>query len=181
MTLIISKSGSLHGTDEHDWKWWHENVPIKLRKLHREGYQIVIVSNQGRLTVNGQEAAEAQPFKLKMELVMKELGIPTTVMVACANDICRKPRVGMWALLGGPLRSTSIDASQSFVVGDAAGRERDYSDIDRHFSMNLGIDFFTPEVFFRGEPAEGRAINLTLHGIYLELKETNVCIVYIKI
>ncbi|KAI2470179.1 polynucleotide kinase 3 phosphatase-domain-containing protein [Annulohypoxylon bovei var. microspora] len=154
MTLIVSKSGTLHGTDEHDWKWWHEQVPIKLGKLHREGHQIVIVSNQGRLTKNGKEAPEAQLFKRKMELVMKELGIPTIVMVACANDICRKPRVGMWSLLGGLLRSTNIVASQSFVVGDAAGREKDYSDIDRHFAMNLGIGFYTPETLFIDEPPE---------------------------
>jgi len=114
----------------------------------------VIVSNQGRLTLNGEELAEAKPFKVKMESVMRALGIPVTVMVAGDNDLCSKPRTGMWSLLGGPLGNTKIDRSQSFMVGDAAGREKDFSDNDRHFGMNLHIGFSTPEGFFRGEPAK---------------------------
>jgi bifunctional polynucleotide phosphatase/kinase len=114
----------------------------------------VIISNQGRLTRNGEELAEAKPFKVKMELVMRALGIPVTVMVAGGNDLCRKPRTGMWSLLEGSLGKTKIDKSQSFIVGDAAGRKNDFSDNDRHFGMNLQIGFFTPEEFFRGEPAK---------------------------
>lgn len=152
MTLLVSKSGTLHGVDEYDWTWWRENVPVRLKELYHEGYIVVIVSNQGRLTtLDGEEAPEALPFKRKLESVMRELAIPVTTMVACANDLCRKPRVGMWSVLefDGPL-----NAAESFVVGDAAGRPKDFSDSDRHLGENLGVDFFTPEVFFENAPAE---------------------------
>ncbi|CAH0023216.1 unnamed protein product [Clonostachys rhizophaga] len=46
----MSKSGTLHGKDETDWRWWHESIPEKLRALDFDGYTIIIASNQGRLT-----------------------------------------------------------------------------------------------------------------------------------
>jgi bifunctional polynucleotide phosphatase/kinase len=151
---MVSKSGLLRGKDEYDWKWWHQTVPSKLSNIHQEGYTVVIVSNQGRLTLHGEELAEAKSFKVKMESVMRALGVPVAVMVAGDNDLCRKPRTGLWSLLGGPLGNTKIDKSQSFVVGDAAGREKDFLDNDRHIGMNLQIGVFTPKEFFRGEPAK---------------------------
>lgn len=163
MTILVSKSGTLHGLDENDWTWWRENVPVKLEALYQQGYIIVIASNQGRLTtLEGGEAPEAPAFKSKMESVMRELAIPVTTMVACANDICRKPRIGMWSVLesDGPL-----NAAESFVVGDAAGRPKDFSDSDLHLAENLGVGFFTPEVFFEGAPAEelGHKFNPSLY------------------
>lgn len=115
------------------------------------------MSNQGRLTdLDGYESAEAAPFKRKMESVMSELCIPVTLFVACANDIYRKPRPGIWSIVpsqtGNP--GYRIDSKMSFIVGDGAGRAKDHSDSDRHFSMNLSIGFFTPEAFFLGQPLE---------------------------
>lgn len=151
-TLIVSKSGVLHGIDENDWRWCGDNVPGKIRALHDQGYVVVITTNQGRLTdFNGNESAESKPFKKKMELVLKELGVPATLFAACANDIYRKPRPGIWSLI--PTHTgnegCTIDKGNSFVVGDAAGRENDHSDSDLHLALNFGVDFYTPEVFFQ--------------------------------
>ncbi|KAI9151498.1 putative choline-phosphate cytidylyltransferase [Paramyrothecium foliicola] len=159
-TLIVSKSGTLHGNDETDWKWWHESVPIKLRALALENYTIVISSNQGRLTdLDGNESPEAVPFKRKMELVLRAFEIPVTLLVACANDLNRKPRPGLWPMIPklAGRDGCSIDKAQSYVVGDAAGRERDFSDSDLHWAMNAGIPFYTPEEFFLGEPRKPRS------------------------
>jgi bifunctional polynucleotide phosphatase/kinase len=126
-------------------------VPIRLRALHGQGHVIVITSNQGRLTdFNGNESAEAKPFMAKMELVLKELGVPATLTVACANDIYRKPRPGIWSLIPRYTGNEGlvIDNHESFVLDDAAGREKDHSDSDLHLALNLGVDFYTPEVFF---------------------------------
>ena len=155
----MSKSGTLHGNeaDPTDWKWLYDSVPAKLHSLAKDAYEIIIVSNQGRLTgFDGHEAPEAVPFKRKMELVMRKLRIPVTVFVACANDIYRKPRPGLWSIipeLTGNAGS-SIDIAQSLVVGDAAGRQTDFSDSDVHWAMNVGITFYTPEVFFESEISE---------------------------
>lgn len=154
MTLIVSKSGTLHGEDENDWRWWDESIPTKLKDLARKKYTIIITSNQGRLTeLDGSEAPEAAPFKRKMELIMRDLQIPITLVVACANDIYRKPRPGLWSIIpevtgnGG----RTIDRAQSLVIGDAAGREKDFSDSDVHWAMNAQVPFFTPEMFFLGQ------------------------------
>lgn len=153
-TLIASKSGTLHGKDENDWRWWHESVPKKLRDLALQQYTIIISSNQGRLTNHdGSEAPEAAPFKRKMELIMHSLQIPVTLLVACANDIYRKPRPGLWSIIPELTgnEGCGIDKSQSVIVGDAAGRENDFTDSDVHWATNAGIAFKTPEVFFGGE------------------------------
>ncbi|KAI0437246.1 PNK3P-domain-containing protein [Xylaria telfairii] len=153
-TLITSKSGTLHGTDESDWRWWHESIPGKLRSLALQGYTVIICSNQGRLTeLDGSESPAAAPFKKKMEHILRNLQVDVTLFVACANDIYRKPRPGLWSIIPQYTGNeySSIDKTQSLVVGDAAGRESDFSDSDVHWAMNAGISFFTPEAFFLGQ------------------------------
>lgn len=140
-----------------DWRWWHESVPAKLRELALKEYTVIISSNQGRLTeFDGSEAPAAAPFKRKMEIVMRELQIPVTMFVACANDIYRKPRPGLWSIIPKLTgnEGCGIDKTQSFVVGDAAGRESDHSDSDIHWAMNAGIPSYTPEVFFLDKTPE---------------------------
>lgn len=44
----------------------------------------------------------------------------------------------------------AVNFENSYFVGDAAGREKDHSDCDRHFCMNLGLTFYTPEEYFQG-------------------------------
>ncbi|KAL4914537.1 P-loop containing nucleoside triphosphate hydrolase protein [Aspergillus aurantiobrunneus] len=41
-----------------------------------------------------------------------------------------------------------MDQENSYFVGDAAGRMADHSDVDFHFSINIGVGFHTPEEFF---------------------------------
>lgn len=154
--MILPKSEILHGLDETDWKWWHESVPKKIRAFHANGFVIVISSNQGRLTDwDGNESQEAAPFKRKMECILKELDVPITIFVGCANDLFRKPRPGVWSILPSETGNAGaeIDLDESLIVGDAAGRVNDHSDIDLHWALNLGVKFVTPETFFLGAPA----------------------------
>jgi hypothetical protein len=38
------------------------------------------------------------------------------------------------------------DKSASYYVGDAAGRANDFASTDRKFALNVGVQFYTPEV-----------------------------------
>ena len=46
-TLIITKSGKRFAKNAKDWQWWHHSVPEKLKSLHKEGFKIIIITNQG--------------------------------------------------------------------------------------------------------------------------------------
>lgn len=152
-------------------------MPGRLRKLHEEeGYQVVILSNQAGLTIhfdakyNGPKATAQKrvtAFKQKVNAVLANLDIPTTVYAATGHDIYRKPRVGMWAELCDDydLTRDTVDLENSFFVGDAGGRiatvksgegaaatAKDFSCSDRNFAHNVGgLKFQTPEEYFLDE------------------------------
>ncbi|ORX95001.1 polynucleotide kinase 3 phosphatase-domain-containing protein [Clohesyomyces aquaticus] len=152
LTLTVSKTGRIKCEDPDDWTWWHESVPSKLQKTSLEGFQIVIFTNQGRLTTkDGSEAPAAKVFKEKVEAIFCALGVPVTICAACANDNWRKPRTRAWDhFIDGLGRGRMVDLEASYMVGDAAGRPTDHTDDDRHFSMNVGIRLYTPEEYFLG-------------------------------
>lgn len=92
-----------------------------------------------------------------MENIVAKLGVPIQAFVATSNSLYRKPRIGMWnALCDSKNDGIKINVNESFYVGDAAGRAKnwaprktkDHSLADRLFALNLGLKFYTPEEFF---------------------------------
>ncbi|CCD26486.1 polynucleotide 3'-phosphatase NDAI_0H03130 [Naumovozyma dairenensis CBS 421] len=82
----------------------------------------------------------------------------TTVLTPELFDSMRKPNIGMFKefekdfkLLVGNI-STEIKCTGQLVwiyyCGDAAGRSNDFSDSDKKFAKNCGVDFKTPEEIF---------------------------------
>ncbi|RDW56367.1 hypothetical protein BP5796_13242 [Coleophoma crateriformis] len=154
-TLITTANGNLHALSPTDWKWWHPSVPNVLRSTVNCNQELVIVTNQDRLTTaDGAEAAESFLFKEKMDAVCHELGIKITIYAACANDRYRKPRMGVWDVMAKDFGFGKGVNVEAYLVGDGAGRKSDHSDSDVHFAENLGIDFSTPEEFFLGEKSK---------------------------
>ena len=45
-------------------------------------------------------------------------------------------------------KNRNVNYDESFYVGDAAGRKKDFSDSDLKFAENIGITFYTPEEYF---------------------------------
>ncbi|KAF1804956.1 polynucleotide kinase 3 phosphatase-domain-containing protein [Mucor lusitanicus] len=154
-TLIATKSGRVFAKDEHDWKWWDSVVPRRIEALHGEGFKIVIFSNQNGLNNDN----KIKGFQRKIESILRQVDSPVLVMAAMKKDKYRKPMTGMWEWLEHNNDDVSIDKSQSFYVGDAAGRadgwkpkyKKDHSCGDRKFADNINIAFHTPEEFFLKE------------------------------
>ena len=174
-TVIATKSGNRFSKGPDDWRWWHASVPGRLKQLHDEGHIIVVLSNQGGISLKSDAKSKTPKgdmkslnnFKGKVTAVLNALDLPVTVYAATGADGFRKPRTGMWAQLltdYGLSDVGDIVHEECLFVGDAAGREaekqngtggkKDHSCSDRDFAANLSLPFQTPEEFFLGEPGK---------------------------
>ncbi|XP_011506102.1 PREDICTED: uncharacterized protein F21D5.5 [Ceratosolen solmsi marchali] len=153
-TLIKTKSGLEFPRDTNDWELLNLLVPGNLKKYYDDDYKIVVFSNQASL---GTAKTPLKDFKLKIEGLVKRIGIPMQVYLAAGQSIYRKPRTGMWDFLLSQMNdNVTVDKEKSFFVGDAAGRpgvpgrKKDHSLADRLFAINLNLTFFTPEEHYFG-------------------------------
>jgi bifunctional polynucleotide phosphatase/kinase len=140
-----------------------------VRQYHDAGYEIAVISNQGG--VQKKLAGKmAQMVKARAAAIALELGVPCSVLMCPARDVCdfRKPGTGMWDLFEREVRPSGapkIDRGQSLYVGDAAGRPGDHAgkgaDSDRAFAAAVGLRFMTPEECFgpQGAPKGKVAIS----------------------
>ena len=154
-TLIKTKSGLVFPKDYDDWQLLYIDVPNKLKELHKNSYKIVIFTNQASI---GSGKVNTNSFKNKLKNIVQRIGVPMQIFIATGNSIYRKPAPGMWQKLEEYNDSVPIDKDNSFYVGDAAGRiknwapgkKKDHSLADRLLALNLGLKFYTPEEHFRG-------------------------------
>ncbi|KAH8697178.1 putative DNA 3'-phosphatase Tpp1 [Talaromyces proteolyticus] len=156
-TLISTASGNRFARDASDWKWWNNKVPERLKQLNADGYQVIVVSNQKKISLQSEikggrtESKSLTTFKEKALVVMRQLDIPLSIYAATQYDEYRKPRTGMWKEFLDDYDldvDSRLDLEESFFVGDAAGRPTDHSCVDRDFASNAGLKFKTPEEFF---------------------------------
>ncbi|OKL58889.1 hypothetical protein UA08_05654 [Talaromyces atroroseus] len=156
-TLIATASGNRFARDASDWKWWNTKVPEKLKQLNAEGYQVIVLSNQKKISLQNElkggrtESKSLTIFKQKAQAVMRQLDIPLSIYAATQYDEYRKPRIGMWKEFLDDYDldiDGRLDLKECFFVGDAAGRPGDHSCVDRDFASNVSIKFHTPEEFF---------------------------------
>ena len=168
-TLITAAVGSKWTRSATGWSWWHSSVPSKLKSLHAQGFNLVVISNQGNISLK-ENAKTLQKDQLSLanlknqfSAVTKQLELPITFYGATSQDQYRKPRTGMWKRMQQDLgleSADSIDLDQSFFVGDAGGRakmdkrNKDHACSDRDLAANIGIKFLTPEEYFLEQPAE---------------------------
>eukprot|EP00494_Astrolonche_serrata_P001926 UN01932 len=167
-TLIQPKGGKKFPKGRGDWVWWPEskpNVRSKLQALHKQGFKIVVLTNQNGIEKGKQDAQEIIG---KIQDVSNSCGVPFTAMIAGGKDWWRKPSTKGWNYM---LEQTNggkvIDKKVSFFVGDAAGRpknwkkkaKKDFNCSDRSFAKNLGLPFHTPDAFFLKEREYSGEIN----------------------
>lgn len=154
-TLIKTVSGNVFPKSLDDWQLNLAEIPAKLKKLHENGFKIVVFTNQAGIE---NKKITVDEVKKKISMIQKRIELPMQFFIACGSSIYRKPRTGMWSLLEERFNDgMKIDKSTSFYCGDAAGRpenkilkkKKDHSSADRLFAMNLNLNFFTPEEHFQ--------------------------------
>lgn len=161
-TLIETKSGNKFPKNSADWDWIDDRIVRKLNAIVENDSRagIIIISNQ---KVAGSNEEKKTMIKNKLKNVFKNLInlLPKKAFVCLyasteANKY-RKPSTGIFEEKLFPM----IDNESKIIyVGDAAGREDDFSDSDRKFAYNVQmylnyesvsnkITFFTPEEYFK--------------------------------
>jgi len=151
----MQKNGKYKKFPAHrgDWRFWHLLVPKKLQQLHAEGYRILFITNQAGIAKRKTKASDIYG---KVQDIAHKLKIPITTLISAAKDKWRKPNTLMWDYFDSGLNGGITSKTDSYYVGDAAGRpkdwypkaSRDFSCSDRKFAKNLGLPFHTPETFF---------------------------------
>lgn len=152
-TLIRPKNGKTFPKSKEDTEFVFDDIIDFLNNLIIDKYVIVIFSNQHSLN----DKPEKKDIVLSRINYLYSLFPKFQLMISSKDDFMRKPNIGMWEFLDNELKTHDfkIDKKNSFFVGDAAGRikyeklKKDFSCSDRMFASNIGISFFTPELYFR--------------------------------
>lgn len=157
-TIIVPNTGSKWARSATSWRWWDSSVPGRLKQLHDEGYFVVVMSNQGNISLKDnskslqRDTASLNNLKQQVGSIFRQLDFPISIYAATDQDRYRKPRVGMWELMLEDydlLAEGAVDMANSFYIGDAAGREKtdkrrkDHATSDRYVGRKTQITTHT--------------------------------------
>lgn len=178
---------SKHKKNKTKWKLVDNEIIDKINDLVVNHYIIIVFTNQSGMGYR-KDFDKLKWIKMINEMV----GVLTSkitngkyyfaIYVAKCYDLYRKPNIGMWELMKDDLReqfniSKLQISKKSFFCGDAAGRihpghfkkilhpsspKGDFSDTDRKFALNIGINFLTPEDFYLSDSPK---IPYQFHGV----------------
>ncbi len=106
-----------------------------LKELVRQGYKLVMVTNQDGLGTSSFPQTNFQAPQNKMLNIFEENNIKFKKIYVCPHLLsedcdCRKPKIGLIKKL---LTDNKIDKGNSFVCGDRA--------TDKLFAKNIGVKF----------------------------------------
>jgi bifunctional polynucleotide phosphatase/kinase len=135
-TLVKPISNGTFSKNVDDWSWITAKVPEVLNKYYESGFCIAIVSNQTRNTA----------MKIsQINNVLSTLNFPSIFIVGYDDDF-KKPKTAMFDIL---TKDKKVDYTKSFYVGDALGRQGDWSDVDLKFAQNIGMKtILSPDELF---------------------------------
>lgn len=114
-------------------------IKKKFTQLRRKGYKIVIFTNQKGIPKH--LSVEDLYYKINKYLPR---GDEIDIYISFAADANRKPSPAMFD----KFIEHNGAITDIFYVGDAAGRQGDFSASDLQFAHNCGMTFYTPEQFF---------------------------------
>lgn len=122
-------------TDEFELQY--DNIINKLKDLSNI-YNIVIITNQNHDKYDLFESKIKKLLKL-----FEKNNIYICIYVATKKDFYRKPNINIVSII-----EKDYDNKLKYYCGDACGRNKDFSDTDLKFALNLSISIFTPEYIF---------------------------------
>lgn len=128
-TLVKPKQNRKFPKDINDWKWLFDNIPVKLKKLYDDGFNIVIFSNQSK------------PWKVEQIKTVMSF-IPATIIIATEKQYY-KPNPVLFSHY-----PHAVKLDESFFVGDALDAKIHFSDSDRKFAEAIGLKIYSPEQYF---------------------------------
>ena len=138
-TLITPKGKHVFPKTIDDWKWKDETIVSKLKDMYNnKGYEIVIVSNQKKMT--------REEVKTKVQMIYDDLQLPFVFLSGHSDLYYRKPQLGLWEVLIEYIFKdiNNIDYPSSIFVGDSIA--------DLYFARNINIKFMHTELLFSGIP-----------------------------
>jgi DNA 3'-phosphatase len=135
-TLITPKGKHVFPKSLDDWMWKNNAIVPKLKDMYNKGYEIVIVSNQKKMS--GDEV------KTKATMIYDDLKLPFVFISGHSDMYYRKPQLGLWDLLIEYIfkDAKNIDMHSSVFIGD--------SEADLYFARNTKIKFIHTDSFFLG-------------------------------
>lgn len=142
-TIIETKSGAKFAKDENDWKIKFTNLIRILNSLKEQKFSIIFISNQKGLN----DIDKINKWIIKINNLQKLINLNIKVFASLGDNIYRKPNIGFFELIKNN-SDKRIKMSESFYIGDAAGRKDDFSDSDIKFALNCSLKFMLPEIFF---------------------------------
>jgi len=135
-TLITPKGKHVFPKSLDDWMWKNNAIVPKLKDMYNKGYEIVIVSNQKKMS--------GDDVKIKATMIYDDLKLPFVFISGHSDMYYRKPQLGLWEILIEYIfkDAKNIDMPSSVFLGD--------SEADLYFARNTKIKFIHTDSFFLG-------------------------------
>lgn len=145
-TLIKTKTGKKFPTDKNDWILLYPCIKTKLDNL--SNCLTGIITNQKGLKSDEQK----KDWEWKLDKITSILKIDF-IFASMSDDRYRKPLPGSYEYITNHYKSIDWEGlkfkKKIYYIGDAFGREKDFSDTDIKYALNNGFKFKTPELFFK--------------------------------
>ena len=124
-TLITTKREKGFPTGPSDWKFLSNKISPKLRTVHKDGYKIVIFTNQAGIEKKKTKQTDIQT---KLLDIMDKIGVPFQAFISTGENIYRKPCTGQWDFMVQNCNDgIVVDMNASYFVGDGAGRPKGWA------------------------------------------------------